>query len=116
MTLVSLVPDVLTWLEPAESESSPFCRTDRGLCLSPFLTLSSVRVLLLLLPCETGQPGAEQHGAGCSRPRAIVRPADLTGTCRAQQTNQEKVFTAFIVSVWQETCGQEQGSTHLIYV
>ena len=44
-------------------------------------TASLVRVLLLLLPGEAGQPGAEQHGHGRPSPGAVVRPADVTRPC-----------------------------------
>lgn len=46
--------------------------------------LSSVRVMLLLLPGETGQPGTQQHGRRRPSPRAVIRPADLTGTCEGK--------------------------------
>lgn len=47
-------------------------------CLSP---TSSVRVLLLLLASKTGQPSTQQHGSRCPGPGAVIRPADLAGTC-----------------------------------
>lgn len=48
------------------------------------VALSSVRVALLLLPGETGQPGAQQHGRRRPGPRAVVRPANLTRTCEGK--------------------------------
>lgn len=38
----------------------------------------SVGVLFLLLAREAGQPRAEQHGGGGTRPGAVVGPADFT--------------------------------------
>lgn len=49
--------------------------------------LSSVRVMLLLLPGKTGQPGAQQHGGRRPGPRAVIRPANLTGTCEGKAEN-----------------------------
>lgn len=48
------------------------------------VVISSVRVMLLLLSGETGEPGAQQHGSRRPGPRAVIRPADLTGTCEGK--------------------------------
>lgn len=104
---MSLVPGVLYCCK--STESSPFSRTARGLCLSPCLSgalsLSSVRVLLLLLPCETGQPGAEQHGSCRPGPCAVIRPADLAGTCGGEQRVQDDAFSSFSLSVYPSAGG-----------
>lgn len=63
----------------------PSCTGHSPFCGPAFdLSLSSVRVLLPLLPGETGQPGAQQHGGRRPGPRAVIRPANLTGTCEGR--------------------------------
>lgn len=52
----------------------------------------SVGVVFLLLPGETGQPSAQQHGRHRAGPRAVIRPADLAASCRPDTGNQEPAF------------------------
>lgn len=94
-TVSTFVLDVLYWCESTESESSPFL-SHRLPVPRLSLMLSSVRVLLLFLPGETGQPGAQQHGGRRPGPRAVIRPANLAGTCKEKQRIQDNnIFTLY---------------------
>lgn len=58
----------------------------------------SVRVLLLLLSGETGQPGAQQHGCCRPGPCAVICPANLAGTCKGKQRIQDNnLFSLYFI-------------------
>ena len=52
----------------------------------------SVGVVFLLLPGETGQPGAQEHGHNRPGSSAEIRPANLAAACRPE-THTESILT-----------------------
>lgn len=55
--------------------------------------------MLLLLPGETGQPGAQQHGGGRPGPRAVIRPANLTGTCEGKAQDGTSLHPLLLIGL-----------------
>lgn len=81
----------------AQSQTTlPFVALPACARLSP--ARFSVRVLLLLLSGETGQPGAQQHGCCRPGPCAVIRPANLAGTCKGKQRIQDNnLFSLYFI-------------------